>query len=187
MSSANVSNSNHDPGTSSVVTDPDPSMVSSDPAVVTDPDPSMVSSDPAVVTDPDPSIVSPASDPSTVLRIRRKEQRKHTLDDDLLGGTSDSSEDEHEYDVSSRFAVKRRKEEKELVKAVCTVSSDPSIVSSDPAAITDPDPSIVSPASDPNPTNSKEGTAKKTTLDDDLSKFYKPSSDKRRKTPVVKY
>ena len=77
----------------------------------------MVSSDPAVVTDPDPSIVSPASDPSTVLRIRRKERQKHTLDDDLLGGMSDSSEDEYEYDVSSRFTVKRRKE---LVKAVCS-------------------------------------------------------------------
>ena len=109
-----------------VVTDPDTSMISSDPAVVTDPDTSMISSDPAVVTDPDPSIVSLASDPAQSYEFEGRNS-ENTLDDDLLCGTSDSSEDEHEYDVSSRFAVKRRKEEKELVKAVCTVSSDPSI------------------------------------------------------------
>lgn len=36
-----------------------------------------------------------------------------------LNGVTDSSEDEQEYDVSSRFAVKRQREEKELAKAVC--------------------------------------------------------------------
>ena len=132
MSSADVSNSNHDPGTSSAVTDPDPRMVSSDPAVVTDPDPSMVSSDPAVVTDPDPRMVS--SDPAVV------------------------------------------------------TDPDPSMVSSDPAVVTDPDPSIVSPASDPSTVlQIRRKERRKHTLDDDLSTFYKPSREKRKKTPVVKY
>ena len=36
-----------------------------------------------------------------------------------LNGVTDSSEDEQEYEVSSRFAVKRRTEERELAKAVC--------------------------------------------------------------------
>ena len=36
-----------------------------------------------------------------------------------LNRVTDSSEDEQEYDVSSRFAVKRRKEERELAKAIC--------------------------------------------------------------------
>ena len=36
-----------------------------------------------------------------------------------LNGVTDSSEDEQEYDVSSRFALKRRREEKELARAVC--------------------------------------------------------------------
>ena len=37
----------------------------------------------------------------------------------LLGGLSDSSDDEQDYDVSSRFAVKRQRQELELAKAVC--------------------------------------------------------------------
>ena len=47
-----------------------------------------------------------------------KEKRAAARLRSLLGGVSDSSEDEQEYDVGSRFAVKQRKEEKELVKVM---------------------------------------------------------------------
>ena len=36
-----------------------------------------------------------------------------------LGEVSDSSEDEREYDVGSRFSVRRRQEERQLARAVC--------------------------------------------------------------------
>lgn len=46
---------------------------------------------------------------------KRTAEKLHSL----LGAVSDSSDDEQDYDVSSRFAMKRRRQELELAKAVC--------------------------------------------------------------------
>ena len=46
---------------------------------------------------------------------KRTAEKLHSL----LGGVSDSSDDEQDYDISSRFAGKRRRQELKLAKAVC--------------------------------------------------------------------
>lgn len=51
-------------------------------------------------------------------KTEQEKNRAETLQS-LLCGVSDSSEDEQEYDVSSRFIAKRRQQELELAKTVC--------------------------------------------------------------------
>ena len=67
---------------------------------------------------PDP-VISGFPQSSNTIRVSSESTARYIKAKKLLGEVSDSSEDEREYDVSSRFSVKRRREEAELASAVC--------------------------------------------------------------------